>query len=105
MFDSTLSVVNTNVLVDEGADHAELIYVIGMMLPLQMQPGAPPLIAQAGVIRVPMNKAALLDHAEKMVEAAEKLPDERPPSSIILPTGPDDAERVAREMKQLRGDQ
>lgn len=103
MFDATVNVINMDVRYEEGQEQAQLIFVAGIVLPLILQPGAPPLVVPGGALRIPLGKSALIELAEGIANVADRMPDEKPESGIILPTDANEADRIAQEMNHLRG--
>src|SRR4051812_31736845 len=95
MKDITVQALDVGVMeVQEGADGAILAILEATALPLQDPNTGQPLMVPVNRYQVPMGKASILRLIEALTEAAEKLPDPKPQSNLII-AGKGDEDRVA----------
>lgn len=104
MQDTTLQIMAMDVSL--GEDHMQLVFTTALALPVGMTPQGPQYMPiQDGVYRVPMRKQTAIDYANKILEEADKLPDDeepRPQSDILVANSMSDVENVARQAEQFR---
>jgi hypothetical protein len=98
MHDTTLSVLDIRAMdMNEGAEVVTLAMITAIQTPFAGPDGQPvPLVS--GVYKVPMGKQAALELAASLTEAAEKLPDPKPQSNLVVPGSMQDAERIANDL-------
>lgn len=110
-FDTTLHALGLNLAAPtpEEADPEnpmlQLIIPVGTIIPIEVAPGQP-LVLPIGTYRIPLPRNLALDLGPKLVEEAEKLPEPKPKSDLIVPQGPvneDQLQRVAQTDQQFRG--
>lgn len=103
MSDTTLSVINIQVIPpNEGDEHVTLAFVTGMPLPIGDPQTGQPLLAATGVYKVPISKQAALEVAQGLLDEAEKLPEPKRASNIVVPGSMDDVDQVAKNLGQFR---
>jgi hypothetical protein len=106
MQDTTLQVINIGVPdLEEGEELATLLIVTAMMMPVvDPQTGRP--LGQVpvpdGQYRVPLQKDAVRQVAERLLEVHEQMPDPKPESNIVVPGSPADVNRIAEELGRLQ---
>jgi|ERR1039458_192936 hypothetical protein len=85
--------------VESKGDHVIEVFDLGIAIPTpQGGTGALPV----GRLRMVLNRAAALEHAEKLRVAAEALPEPPKPSDLVVPSGID-VDKVAEELSKFKG--
>lgn len=88
-----------------GEDHLQLVFATAMALPVGIGPQGPQYMpVQDGLYRVPMRKETAIEYAQKILDAAEELPDSEQPKSsdILVASNMNDVQNVARQAEQFR---
>lgn len=110
-FDTTIHALGLSLGVpapgEADAENPMLQVVIptGMIIPIEVAPGQP-LVVPVGTYRFPITRKMALEFGPKLVEEAEKLPEPKPQTDLVIPGGPvdDAALRKAQEVsEQFRG--
>jgi hypothetical protein len=106
-FDTTLSPLGLNLAIDNNPENPmlHLVITVGAMIPIEVSPGQP-LVFPTGIYRIPIPRQLALDLAPKIQEEAEKLPEPKPKTDIVVPTGPvndDQLKKVVQTDQQFRG--
>lgn len=101
MNDTTIQALNIEIPeVNDGDEHLTLVAIQGIPTPFPNQSGQP-VVLLSGIYRIPMGKQAALEVAEALRTQAEKLPDPKPQSNIVIPGSLDDVDQVARNLKKF----
>ena len=98
MFDSTLQALNVEVVGAE--DHVQLVIVIGLVLPVGPGQAVP---VPAGVVRVPMSKAAAEARGQDLLDAAADLPDAPKPSGLVVANSLAGVDQAVQQAEQFKG--
>lgn len=103
MHDTTLQAISLGVYeAEENAEHAVLTIITGLALPMANPQTGEQLIVPDGQYRVPLQKAAILALIDGLQKAAEKLPDPKPQSNLVVPGSMQDVETAARNLERFR---
>jgi hypothetical protein len=97
LFDTTYQVLELQAL--EADDAIQLIAVVGSIIPTPQGPAPFP----NGVIRFGVSKEVALNHAKRITEIAETLPDTPKPSDIVIAGDVASANKAAETVKRFAG--
>lgn len=101
MHDTTIQAFNIEIPeVTEGDEHLFLVALTGIPTPFP-GPSGQPVVLMGGIYRIPISKQAALEVAKALREQAEKLPDPKPASNIVIPGSPGDVDQVAANLKRF----
>lgn len=101
MEDTTIQALNIEIPeVNEGDDHLTFVAITGLPTPFP-GPNGQQVVLMGNVYRIPMHKQAALEVAEALRVQAEKLPDPKPQSNLVIPGSPGDVDQVAANLKKF----
>lgn len=99
MFDATLQVLKITVeTVEDGS--LQIILFIGFALPVG--PGQA-MAVPAGVLRIPLNKDAAIEHGNEVLAKANDLPDPPQDSGLVVAQNLQGVDQAAKMDQQMRG--
>lgn len=85
--------------IETKEDHIVQVYELAILLPLSPQQVMP---LPVGRFRMPLDRAAAIEHATKLLEAAEALPEPTPASDLIVPDSAINVDKVAEELGKFK---
>jgi hypothetical protein len=100
-FDTTIHALGLNLAVpapdeaDAENPMLQIVIPVGMILPVEVAPGQP-LVVPVGTYRIPITRKVALDFGPKLIEEAEKLPEPKPQTDLVIPGGPVDEEALRK---------
>jgi hypothetical protein len=98
MFDATLQILQ--IVIETTQDGViQLVLFVGFALPVGNGQAMP---VPAGIVRVPLNKAAALKHGQELVDAANDLPDAPKESGIVIASSLNGVDEAASAAARFR---
>ena len=86
--------------VEEGADHLVVAMLCGIQTPFA-GPDGQPVVMPTKVYRVLLGKNAAQEVIDSLAAEAEKLPEPKRPSNLVVPGSPADVDQVAANLRQF----
>jgi DNA-binding transcriptional regulator YdaS (Cro superfamily) len=91
----------SSVDIETKDDHIVQVYELAILMPVSPQQV---MSLPVGRLRMPLDRTAAIEHATKLLEAAEALPEPKPAptSDLIIPSSNINVDQVAEELANFK---